>query len=265
MKKILCLVVALSLVVFFSGQALAGTVLSRFDVSVGGYVKLDYINQSAKLGPLTAPVPADGSLKAGQDESLFTARQSRIHLKVKGPDFMGAKTTAFIEGDFYGPGGTNESPDFRMRHAYGALAWKDTQVLFGQFWDIFGPFVASTLDFRSGQFTGAPNNPRVPQLRLTHTYSLDTNNSVRVIVGAQNPVENFKTSSTSGDMVNLAGQLMFVSKSMGVAPGYWGLPMKPLTAGFFGLYGRSPSPKETTPTKTRSTCTVMAPMPSYPS
>jgi hypothetical protein len=237
MKKILWLAVTFSFVAFFSIDAMAGTVLSRFDVDLGGYVKLDYIHQDAALGPLSGPVPADGSSKAGQNQSLFTARQSRLHLKVTGPEFMGAKTKAFVEGDFYGPGGTNESPNFRMRHAYGALLWKDTQVLFGQYWDIFGPAVASTLDFRSGAFTGAPNNPRVPQLRVTHNVHFDDNNSLRLIFGAQNPVENFNTDS-SGDMVNLAGQAMWVSKNLGVSPGYWGIPMQPLTAGFFGLYGK---------------------------
>ena len=239
MKKTISLVAALVLVAFCSMDAMAGSVTSRFDVSLGGYVKLDYINQSAKLGPLTGPVPADGTLKADQDESLFTARQTRVNLKVTGPECMGAKTTAFIEGDFYGPQGTNESPNFRMRHAYGALTWDKTQVLFGQFWDIFTPMVASTIDFRSGQYTGTPNNPRVPQVRLTHTYSLSDSNALRVIVGAQNPVENFKSDpSTSGNMVNVAGQAMLTSKALGVSPGYWGLPMNPLTIGVFGLYGK---------------------------
>jgi len=238
MKRTISLIAALMLVAFFSMDAMAGSVTSRFDVSLGGYVKLDYINQSAKLGPLTGPVPADGTLKADQDESLFTARQTRINMKVTGPECMGAKTTAFIEGDFYGPGGTNESPNIRMRHAYGALTWDKTQVLFGQFWDIFTPMVASTIDFRSGQFTGTPNNPRVPQVRLTHTYSLSDSNALRVIIGAQNPVENFKDATTSGNMVNVAGQAMFTSKALGVSPGYWGLPMNPLTIGVFGLYGK---------------------------
>jgi hypothetical protein len=238
MKNVLGLAVALALVAFLGVDANAGTVTSRFDVDLGGYVKLDYIHQDANLGPLSAPVPADGTQKASQDQSLFTARQTRVHLKVTGPDFLGAKTTAFIEGDFYGQGGSNETSNFRMRHAYGALAWKDTQVLFGQFWDIFGPCVASTLDFRSGQFTGAPNNPRVPQVRLTHNFRFDDNNSLRAMIGAQNPVENFQSDNTSGDMVNIAGQAMLVSKALGVSPGYWGIPMQPLTVGLFGLFGQ---------------------------
>ncbi|MBE0599600.1 MAG: hypothetical protein IH614_20355 [Desulfuromonadales bacterium] len=238
MRTGLGIAAAMAFFAFAAANASAETVESRYKLSIGGYVKLDYINQSAKLGPLSGPVPADGTLAAEQNESLFTARQSRLNFSLKGPEFNGAKTGAFLEGDFYGPGGSNESPNFRMRHAYGFVNWENTQLLFGQFWDIFGPFVASTYDFRSGAFTGGPNNPRVPQARLTHTFKFGDTNSIRVIAGVQNPVQNFKDANSSGDMVNVAGQVMLVSKALGVSPGYFGLPMNPLTLGFFGLYGK---------------------------
>ena len=54
-----------------------------------------------------------------------------------------------------------------MRLAYGTIDWPNTQVLFGQNWDIFGPAVAGTVDFRQGATFGTPNSPRVPQIRVT--------------------------------------------------------------------------------------------------
>ncbi len=45
------------------------------------------------------------------------------------------------------------------------------------------------------------------------------------------------TTDNTGSAVNVAGQAMFVSKALGVAPGYYGLSMNSLTAGFFGLFG----------------------------
>ncbi len=240
MRKGFLLIVTLLFVGLFSVDAFAGTVMSKFDVSVGGYVKLDYINQNADLGPLSEPVPAEGTLKARQNQSLFTARQSRIHLKVTGPDFMNAKTSALIEGDFYGPGGSNDSGDFRMRLAYGELSWDNTSLIFGQDWDIFGPGLVSTLDFRTGEYTGAPNNPRVPQIRLTHNFHFNEANSLQLMIGVQNPVQNFKTEApeSSGDMVNVAARVMFTSKNFGSSPGYWGIHLEPFTAGVFGLYGK---------------------------
>jgi len=115
-------------------------------------------------------------------------------------------------------------------------------VLFGQNWDIFGPMIASTVDFRSGATTGAPNNPRVPQVRVTQKIDLNSDNSLTLVAGLQDPNQdgnNNNAASNYGAAVNAAGQIMFSSKVLGAAPGYFGLPMKPLTVGVFGLYGNS--------------------------
>jgi hypothetical protein len=230
-------------------MAFAAPVTSMFDLSIGGFVKLDYAYNSVNFGNNGSLTPGSGliakraSTAGSQEQSLFTARQSRLWFKASGPEFMGAKTNALIEGDFYGdPAGAAESPQFRMRLAYGSLDWKNTQILFGQNWDIFGPFVASTVDFRSGATTGAPNNPRVPQVRLTQKVNFNADNTLSFVIGAQDPNQdgnNNNAAANYGAAVNGAGQIMFTSKALGAAPGYFGLPMKPLTLGVFGLYGTS--------------------------
>lgn len=227
--------------------AMASPVKSKFDLSIGGFVKLDYAYNSTNLGDSggllpAGPVPKTSSAASKKDQSIFTARQSRFWLKVGGPTFLGAKTSALIETDFYGAGGTNEAANMRMRHAYGALDWKNTQLLFGQTSDIFAPMVASTVDFRAGQYTGTPFQPRVPQLRLTQKIPLGSNNSLKLVVAAQNPTQytntaGSTTSDTWGNSVNVGSQLMFISKALGVAPGFYGLAMNSLTAGVFGLVG----------------------------
>ncbi len=237
MRKILLLAVAFSFVGFLCLDATAGTVSSKWDASIGGYVKLDYIHQDAALGPLSGPVKADGTPASETQQSILTARQSRIHLKVSGGEVLGAKMIGFVEGDFYGPGGSNSSGNFRMRHATGTLAWKDTQFMFGQFWDIFAPGAASTVDFNTGGNFGVPNNPRVAQARLTHNIHFNDSNWLTLIGGVQDPVQNANPGfETSG--VNVAGQAMFNSKALGVSPGYWGIPMQPLIAGVFGIWGQ---------------------------
>lgn len=221
-------------------------VKSKFNLSIGGFVKLDYAYNSVNLGanggnlpgPPGGGLPAVGTVAAEQDQSIFTARQSRFWLKVAGPTFLGAKTNSLIEGDFYGSGSNNENPDFRLRHAWGSLDWANTQVLFGQTQDIFGPAVAGTQDTRSGTTFGTPNNPRVPQIRLTQRVNLGSaDNSLKLVLGVQNPVQDFTTVGADGSIPNVAGQVMFISKALGQAPGYYGLAMNNLTFGAFGLWG----------------------------
>jgi hypothetical protein len=214
--------------------------------------------QNGGLTPGNGAIPLRSSAAGKQEQSIFTARQSRLWFKAKGPEFMGAKTSSLIEADFYGDdSAAAESPQLRMRLAYGALDWKNTQVLFGQNWDIFGPFIASTVDFRSGATTGAPNNPRVPQIRVTQKIDLNSDNAITLVLGVQDPNQDANNNqpyyaaaapgavtSTAppaayGAAVNGAAQIMFSSKILGAAPGYFGLPMKPLTLGVFGLYGNS--------------------------
>lgn len=225
-------------------------VTSKFNLSIGGFVKLDYAYNSVNLGsniPAMASVqqiPKSSSPAAQQDQSIFTARQSRIWFKVAGPTFLGAKTNALIETDFYGGGGSsNETATMRLRLAHGSLDWRNTQLLFGQAYDIFGPAVPSTVDFGTNGATGNPSQPRVPQIRVTQKVELNADNALRLIVGVQNPTQdsNLQTNAGTdswGATPNVAGQVMLVSKALGVAPGYYGLPMNSLTAGVFGLVGK---------------------------
>ncbi|GLI39371.1 hypothetical protein KI811_11705 [Geobacter hydrogenophilus] len=228
---------------------MASPVTSKFNLSIGGYVKLDYAYNSVNLGAngamgtLQRGIPKSSSPAAQQDQSIFTARQSRIWLKVAGPTFLGAKTSAIVETDFYGNGGSsNETATMRLRLANASLDWANSQLVLGQAYDIFGPATASTVDFGQAAMTGAPNNPRVPQIRVTHRLNLNDKNALRLVLGVQNPVQDSNLQGASGDSwganVNVAGQAMLISKVLGVAPGYYGMSMNSLTAGFFGLYGK---------------------------
>ncbi len=241
-------------------------VMSKFKLTLGGYVKLDYAHNSNASGPTTntagAAAPSTPSATAvnNRDESIFTAKQSRFWMKVAGPELMGAKTNAMIEADFYGSNAlSNEFGNMRMRHAYGTLDWDTTQVLFGQTWDTFGPAAADTIDFRQGGDSGTPNNPRVPQLRLTQKLNLNSDNALKFVVALQNPVQDNASGSVTygsgsnayplvtgaagvtgkpyGSVPNVAGQIMFTSKALGVSPGFMGLGMNPLQVGIFGMYG----------------------------
>jgi hypothetical protein len=237
---------------------MASPVMSKFKLSLGGYVKLDYAYNSENLGnngvisPGSGGMPSKGitalsttansATYAKQDQSIMSIRQSRLWVKADGPTFLGAKTMGLIEGDFYGDNSAaTESPMFRARLAYGAMDWANTQVLFGQFWDNFGPMVASTQDFRSGGPFGAPNSPRIPQIKLTQKLNITKDDQLKFVVAVQDPDQfgNNQAASSGGygSGVNYAGQVFYISKHLGVAPGYFGMSMNSLTLGAFGLYG----------------------------
>ncbi len=227
---------------------------SKFNLSIGGFVKLDYAYNTVNFGTngFLLPGAPGGSIaistaKYRQEQSEFSARQSRFWLKVGGPTFLGAKTNALIEADFAGTQATttaalNENGFVRMRHAYGSLDWTNTQVLFGQTNDIFGPMIANTIDFRQGASFGSANNPRVAQIRVTQKIPFNADNSLKLVVGVQNPTQDTNNNAgdgtdTYGTVVNGAAQVMFLSNALGKAPGLMGLAMNPLTVGVFGLAG----------------------------
>jgi hypothetical protein len=266
MKKQIIGMAALGLMI--AAPALADeNVMSKFKMSIGGFVKLDYVynstaltvpssstnaysstpgNSYSALLPSSGAIPKTTSIQGKTDESTFTARQSRLWIKSTGPELFGGKTMALIEGDFYGADGVPaDSPGFRLRHAYATVDWTKTQILVGQYWDIFGPMTANTVDFRQGASFGSPNEPRLPQIRVTQKYGND-DNFLKLVVGAQNPAQdNYQfgtaaapTTYTSGAYVNGAAQALFVSNALGKsAGGYMGMSMQPLTVGLFGLGG----------------------------
>ena len=92
--------------------------------------------------------------------------QTRLNGKLTGPDAFGAKSSAMIEGEFFGTSDADVN-GFRLRHTTVNLDWKTTSLMVGQFWhpmfntDVFPGVVSFN--------TGAPFQPftRNPQIRVT--------------------------------------------------------------------------------------------------
>lgn len=232
---------------------------SKFNLSVGGFVKLDYAYNSVNFGPtgfLTPTnVPKDSAIASKKDQSIFSIRQSRLWFKLAGPSLLGAKSNGYIEFDFSSPNTSatnaenlNATP--RLRHAYGNLNWGKTQFLFGQTADIFGILYGNTIDFNSGSQAGFFGGTRNPQLRLTQQVGFNKDNSLKLVLGVQQPYQsNFNNNAangaagtTSGDSwgayPNFAAQALFISKALGVSPGYYGQSLNNLTVGVTGLVGK---------------------------
>src|SRR5258706_15503687 len=178
-------------------------VTSRWQASLYGFLEFDGMydtTQSFSDSPGNTPIlRSDGSrpayLPVGTDEltgpmygathgrAQATARNTRIGFKMSPPDIAGAKVTGVLELDLFGnqpsaPPLTTEGSFFtsatvRLRHAYAKVETDVVDVLFGQYYNLFGwqpNFFPATLSF-----LGTPNMifGRTPQVRLSKTIRTD--------------------------------------------------------------------------------------------
>lgn len=198
MKKLFFLFLALFLVNGIVAQE------TSFGIKFSGYVKSDYFldtrinNVYPREGHfflLPSDVSKDASGKDINEKLNFNmlAIQTRLKGDVSGPDFLNAKTSGTIEGEFFG----HSDPDvngFRLRHAFAKLKWEKAEILAGQYWhpmfatDCF----AGTVSFN----TGTPIQPfsRNPQLRA----SFFITNSVTIMAVASSERDFTSTGPTGG-------------------------------------------------------------------
>ena len=86
--------------------AMASPVKSKFDLSIAGFVRLDYAYNSTNLGATGFLTPTTGDpqdLVHPRPRPVHSHRPkvSRFAFKVAGPTFLGAKTSALIESGFF--------------------------------------------------------------------------------------------------------------------------------------------------------------------
>jgi hypothetical protein len=100
-------------------------------MKIGGYVKADLIQEEGAIGSTdlfnTTLLPTSGP---DRKNVRFHARQSRLSFDTRWRT-EGEVVRTFIEGDFFG--GSSDSPEFRLRHAYGKVG----RLTAGQTWTTF--------------------------------------------------------------------------------------------------------------------------------
>jgi len=175
MKKFV--LVALALMLALPAVSFAGSATSRWDVTIGGFVKADfgwadqsqngadYLFASRKdYADATPTVNENRSDRYGN--TYMAAGETRLSLAIKGPDAGSAKTGAYIEGEFTGATGAASSYGlFRLRHAFMKMDWSNVSLLLGQTWDNWGVIFPDLL----GRNEGVPmrRGVRAPQVRVT--------------------------------------------------------------------------------------------------
>ncbi len=148
----------------------------QFGIKFHGFVKSDLLFDSREtvnvreghflLYPKNEDLDPNGTDVNAQSSFNLLSIQTRLKGFITGPDLLGAKSSAYIEGEFFGT--TNADINgFRLRHAFIKLQWKTTQFLVGQYWHPL--FVTKSYPGTVSFNTGSPFQPfaRNPQIRIT--------------------------------------------------------------------------------------------------
>lgn len=172
MKKNLLLAIVVALPMFLVAQ----DEKPKFGITFHGFVKTDIFYDSRQsvavreghfyLYPKPELLDADGNdINANPSFNILSV-QTRLKGVISGPDVLGAKTSAVIEGAFFGHTEMDVN-GFRLRHAFAKLNWTSTELLVGQYWHPM--FVTECFPGTVSFNTGAPFQPftRNPQVRLT--------------------------------------------------------------------------------------------------
>lgn len=150
----------------------------KFGISFSGFVKNDFFIDSRQticareghflLWPAPEKLDENGNDINAKSTFNMLAIQSRLSVKITGPDALGARTSGLIEGDFFAQANDNINL-FRMRHAYVKLAWDRFEWLAGYTWNPL--FVTDCFPGTVSFNTGAPlqSFARNPQFRFMLT------------------------------------------------------------------------------------------------
>lgn len=144
------------------------------------------------------------------------AMSARLTAKITGPDVLGAKTLAVLEGDFTGASNA-ENNSFRLRQAYLKLKWQHTSLITGQYWHPINipEMIPNVLALN----TGAPFHPfsRQPQIRFDW---LKGRLNTVLVAAAQRDYVNTGPAGASYTYLrnsiipNLHGQLQYIGNSL---------------------------------------------------
>ncbi len=174
MKKTLIVVFALMLALPVLSSA--GSVSSRYDVSFGGFVKMDvgWSSQLANADPAMASRKSSDTYSVLNDEftnTFMTGGETRFNFLVKGPDLWGARTSAFIEGDFRGVSTGNAYGGFQLRHAFMKLQWPGkSELMIGQNWQQWGmPYYPAMIGANDYGYT--LKGIRAPQIAFRYFFN----------------------------------------------------------------------------------------------
>ncbi len=211
MKK--TVIVLLALFLALPAVSFAGSATSRWDMTIGGYVKFDMGWGSQAQGQdayLAQRAGTSTDYYADKNGNFYGyAGETRLNFLTRGPDAWGAKTSAFVEGHFRGDStsssttgtvnvaaagapadwrtttnatNTSNQGGFALRHAFMQFDWPSTKLIIGQTWQKWGllPTFANTLLEYNGLGPFLKGS-RQPLVRVEQTFAKNWNWAASVI------------------------------------------------------------------------------------
>jgi hypothetical protein len=185
MKKFI--VIALALFLAIPAISFAGSATSRWDVTIGGYIKADfgYTTQAQGADYYKADRGSYGAYENFNDEygNYYSAGgETRLNFLIKGPDGWGAKTIGFIEGDFRGTTGGSNYGTFALRHAFMKMQWENDSLTIGHTWQTWGLLPSFANVLLGWNMLGAfEKGSRQPQITWAHTFNKNWNMNFGII------------------------------------------------------------------------------------
>jgi hypothetical protein len=242
MKKLVILFLAL--VIAVPAIATAGAVNERWDMTIGGMVKfdvgwVDHVNRSAFNSSRREPRAGQSDNNWNRGTFFMQASETNLSFFIKGPDTMGAKTSALIVADFSGGWNGTNSGTFGAQIVKMQFDWAATKLEVGVFPTMNGQFPT-----HGGSFIGYgmgnefdKGHPSVPQINVTQRFGKNLFLGFGVL---QYNTTAFGATSTSGQVNGFTeygipavqGQFKYSTDSCGKV-GPWGLNFA-----LGGSYGR---------------------------
>lgn len=138
-----------------------------FEISLHGFIAVDasYNTRASRQARnehiYLYPLPERTDALTGKDLNDrgrydMDAAHSRFGLHIKGPTIQGVSVFGLLEADFLGDDRVADS-DFRMRHAYIKLGYKDFSFVAGQTWHPF--FIPENFPQTVNTCVGVPMHP----------------------------------------------------------------------------------------------------------
>mgnify|MGYP003801468665 CR=1 FL=1 len=150
-----------------------------FGIKFSGFVKTDIIFDSRQtvnlreghflLYPAAVKLDQEGNDVNAVPNFNILAIQTRLAGSISGPDALKAKTSAYMEGEFFGHSDADIN-GFRLRHAWIKMNWGKKELLIGQYWHPM--FITESFPEVLSFNTGAPFHAfsRNPQIRYLQEF-----------------------------------------------------------------------------------------------
>jgi len=211
------------------------SVWSNLDIQLYGYLKADasYDTSRTDTGNYVVWVDSEAGNK-NDNEFNLTGKETRLGMRLTGPEDDGLLTSGRVEVDFYGSNGAENKAKIQLRHAYIKLDWPEDKfsILAGQTSDVISPLVPHTLNYTVLWDVGNIGYRR-PQIRLTKGFSLGGDVDLKLEGAIARTIG--RTSPTGSESGEDAGFPSLQGRTSLTFP--WFGP-KPTTVGFSGHWGR---------------------------